>query len=132
MHVKKNVFYKGFLKTRSDTAEVRYKIYVNRLTCIMRYCEKQYYSNWLEESKNNAKETWKIIKSLLNKKSKKSYYPSEFLNNGSTISGNKIIAEYFNKFFVNIIGPSLARTITKCKLLCVLSGRIIIHKSSFG
>ena len=110
---KKNVLYKRFLKARSDAAEVRYKKYKNKLTSILRYCEKQYYSNLLEESKNNTKETWKIIKSLLNKKSKKSYYPSEFKNNGSTISGNKKIAEYFNQFFVNI-GPSLARTIPKC------------------
>ena len=112
---KKNVLYKRFSKARNNDAEVRYQKYKNKLTSILRYCEKQYYSKLLEESKNNTKETWKIIKNLLNKKSKKSYYPSEFKNNGSTISGNKKIAEYFNQFFVNI-GPSLARTIPKCNI----------------
>ena len=58
-------------------------------------------------------EIWTIIKRLLNKKSKKSYYPLEFLNNGSTISGNKKITEYFNEFFVNI-DPPLARNVPKC------------------
>ena len=132
---KKNVFYKSFLNARNDTAEVRYKKYKNKLTSILRYYEKKYYSNLLKESKNNTKETWKIIKSLLNKNSQKSYYPSEFKNNGSTISGNKNIAEYFNQFFVNI-GPSLVRTIPTCNASFVSylgdGGRIVILKSSFG
>ena len=42
-----------------------------------------------------------------------SYYSSDFKNNGSTNSGNKNTAEYFNQLCVNI-GPSLARTIPKC------------------
>ena len=111
---KKNILYKRFLKSRSEVAEVRYKSYKNKLTSILRQCEKDYYSNLLEESKQNIKETWKIINKLLNKKStKKSSYPSEFKNNGSTISGNKNIAEHFNQFFVNI-GPTLAKNIPKC------------------
>ena len=86
----------------------------NKLTSILRQCEKEYYSNLLEESKQNIKETWKIINKLLNKKStKNSSYPSEIKNNGSTISGNKNIAEHFNQFFVNI-GPTLAKSIPKC------------------
>lgn len=35
----------------------------------MRQCEKEYYSNLLEENKQNMKETWKIINTLLNKQS---------------------------------------------------------------
>ena len=64
MHVKKNILYKHFLKTRSDVAEVRYKTYKGKLTSVLRHCEKECYSN-----------------------------------NGSTISGNKNIAEHFNQFF---------------------------------
>lgn len=111
---KKNILYKRFLKSRSEVAEVSYKSYKNKLTSILRQCEKEYYSNLLEESKQNIKETWKIINKLFNKKStKNSSYPSEFKNNGSTISGNKNIAEHFNQFFVNI-GPTLAKNIPKC------------------
>ena len=68
---KKNILYKRFLKSRSGVAEVRYKSYKNKLTSILRQCEKEYYSNLLEENKQNIKETWKIINKLLNKKSTK-------------------------------------------------------------
>ena len=58
----------------------------------------------------NIKETWKIINSLINKetkpKAKETTYPTEFRSNGTTITGNKNIANCFNHFFVNI-GPSL-------------------------
>ena len=111
---KKNILYKRFLKSRSEVAEIRYKSYKNKLTSILRQCEKEYYSNLLEESKQNIKETWKIVNKLLNKKSTKNpSYSSEYKNNGSTIPGNKNIAEHFNQFFVNI-GPTLAKNILKC------------------
>ena len=49
-------------------SEIIYKTYKNKLTSILRYCEKQYYSDLLKINKNNMKETWKIINDLVNKK----------------------------------------------------------------
>ena len=65
---KKNLLYKRFLTSRCSTSEIRYKTYKNKLTSILRYCEKQYYSDLLKANKNNMKETWKIINDLLKKK----------------------------------------------------------------
>ena len=91
---KKNLLYKHFLTSRCSTSEIRYKTYKNKLTSILRYCEKQYYSDLLKANKNNMKETWKIINDLLNKKSStRSSYPTEFMKNGGIISGNMNIAE---------------------------------------
>ena len=113
MHVKKNLLYKRFLTSRSSTSEIIYKTYKNKLTSILRYCEKQYYSDLLKDNKNNIKETWKIINDLLNKKSStRSSYPTEFVENGAIISGNMNIVEHFNSFFANI-GPTLAEGIPK-------------------
>ena len=110
---KKNLLYKRFLTSRCSTSEIRYKTYKNKLTSILRYCEKQYYSDLLKANKNNMKETWKIINDLLNKKSStRSSYPTEFMKNGGIISGNMNIAEHFNSFFTNI-GPTLAEGIPK-------------------
>ena len=54
------------------------------------------------------KETWTIANDLLNTKSStRSSYPTEFMINGSIISGNINIAEQFNSVFANI-GPTLA------------------------
>ena len=59
------------------------------------------------------KETWKFINDLMNKKSStRSSYQTEFMENGSIISGNMNIAEHFNSFFANI-GPTLAEGIPK-------------------
>ena len=43
----------------------------NKLASILRQYEKEHYSNLLEESKQNIKETWKFINKVLNKQSKK-------------------------------------------------------------
>ena len=40
----KNTLYRRFLKCRSKKAEDRYKSYKNKLTGILRYCEKDYYN----------------------------------------------------------------------------------------
>ena len=110
---KKNLLYKRFLTSRSSMSEIRYKTYKNKLTSILRYCEKQYYSDLLKINKNNMKETWKIINVLVNKKSStRLSYPTEFMKNGSIISGNMNIAEHFTSFFANI-GPTLAKGIAK-------------------
>ena len=110
---KKNALYKRFLRNRNDAMEKHYKICKNRLTSLLRFCERQFYSDLLEENKTNIKGTWRVINYLLNKKSANKSYPSEFITNGVTITGNKTIAEYFNTFVVNV-GPTLARDILKC------------------
>ena len=100
------------MKRRSTASEEKYKRYKNKLTGILRYCEKQHYTELLEKNKGNIKETWKIINSLINKKTNGTTYPTEFRSNGTTITGSKNIANCFNKFFVNI-GPSLANKIPR-------------------
>ena len=58
---KKNLLHRQFLKKRTDECESKYKKYKNKLTAILRYCEKQYYTGILDYNKGNIKETWKII-----------------------------------------------------------------------
>ena len=64
---KKNLLYLKFLKKRTEECETKYKRYKNKLTAIMRYCEKEYYTDMLVVHKGNIKETWKILNSLINK-----------------------------------------------------------------
>ena len=111
---KKNLLYKEFLKTRTIVSEEKYKKYKNKLTAILRRCEKQYFTELLEINKGNMKETWKILNGLINKKSKGKQICTEFNGDESKITGDKTIANGFNNFFVNI-GPSLAKRIPKCK-----------------
>ena len=45
---KKNLLYKYFLKSRSKQSEDKYKTYKNKLTTILRKCEKNYNTKLLE------------------------------------------------------------------------------------
>ena len=65
---KKNLLYKMFLKSRSKQSEDKYKTYKNKLTTILRKCEKNYNTKLLELNKGNLKETWKLLNSIINKK----------------------------------------------------------------
>ena len=64
------------------------------------------YYTILKINKGNVKETWKIINSIINKKTKGTNISSEFDRNGKQIIGDKNIANGFNDLFTNI-GPSL-------------------------
>ena len=48
---KKNCLYKKFLQNRTNTAEMKYKAYKNKLTSVLRNCEKNYYIKLLEQEK---------------------------------------------------------------------------------
>ena len=107
---KKNLLYKYFLKSRSKQSEYKYKTYKNKLTSILRKCEKNYNTRLLELNKGNLKETWKLLNSIINKKKKTMLLGNEFEKNGEPITGNENIANGFNNYFVNV-GPSLADNI---------------------
>ena len=116
MHVERKpstIIYKEFLKTRTNVSEKKYKQYKNKLTAILRRCEKQYFTELLEINTGNMKETWKILNGLINKKTKGRQISMEFNGDDSKITGDKANANGFNNFFVNI-GPSLAKRIPKC------------------
>ena len=57
---KKNLLYREFLKKRTDECESKYKRYKNKLTSILRYCEKQYYTEILDLNKGNVKGSFHV------------------------------------------------------------------------
>ena len=105
-----NLLYKYFLKSRSKQSEDKYKTYKNKLTTILRTCEKNYNTKLLELNKGNLKETWRLLNSTINKKKKTMQIGNEFENRGEFITGDENIANGFNNYFVNV-GPSLANNI---------------------
>ena len=63
---KKNKMYKKMIKNKSFTKINYYKKYKNILTSLLRLSEKLYYSNKINNNKNNIKYTWSIINNLIN------------------------------------------------------------------
>ena len=104
------MLYKYVLNSRSKQSEDKYKTYKNKLTSILRKCEKIYNTKRLELNKGNLKETWKLLNSIINTKKKTMQVGNEFENKGESITGDEHIANWFNNYFVNV-GPSLADNI---------------------
>ena len=66
LFLKKNKYYKKWLCSRTEENLMRYKMYKNKLTCIIRASEKLYYKNKFLENKNSLKNTWSLINEFIN------------------------------------------------------------------
>ena len=76
---KKAVLYKEFLRKRTKS---RYKRYKNKLVSVLRYAEKQYFRNKLNESKDDIKRTWTIMNKIIRRGNKVNRYISDsFIHN---------------------------------------------------
>ena len=66
MRVKrKTICTKNTLNVKQCMPRINVKKYKNKLTNILRYAEKEYYSNLLEKHLNNTKRTWKVLNSVI-------------------------------------------------------------------
>ena len=72
--------------------------------------EKNHYRKLLDAQKGNIKATWKILNSIIKKKTLNSSIPDTFIKSNKKITDRKHIANGFNDFFVNV-GPNLAKGI---------------------
>ena len=108
---KKHKLYKQFLKHPSPKNEFLYKSYKNKLSHTIRIAKKVYYERKLEEAKSSAKQTWKILNEVLNKRSSNRKISCNFKLGNKELTDPKSIAEQFCKYFSNI-GPALANNIS--------------------
>ncbi len=112
---RKNKLYHKFKSSPTNHNKLLYVNYRNKLTNLIRVSKKNYFSNLLDDHKNNLKQTWKILNGLLGRDRKKSF-PDCFNINGTVTSDSKIIANGFNHFFINI-GPRLSNNIPVMNVL---------------
>lgn len=107
---KKNKLYRNFIKYGTNTAEMKYKVYKNKLVIIMRQAKKDYYNKLLDDNKNNIKGTWNILNKVMGNKTAHTALPDHFIYNNKTLYDLNEVANEFNSFFVNV-GPNLADSI---------------------
>ena len=70
----KNKLYVTSTKGRNkEEKSTQYKLYRNKFHHLLRSAERKYYHHLLIEYKNNLKKSWKVIKSVINKRN---YSPS--------------------------------------------------------
>lgn len=106
---RKNHLYKTWLKLRTESSHEKFKKYKNKLVHIIRSAEKNYYAFRFKEKEGNIKETWKIIKSMINSNIKSNDI-TEICDSSTIINDPEKIVNKFNDFFVNV-GKSLANKI---------------------
>ena len=87
-----------------------YNLFRNRVNRELKKSKKSYYKNYFEENKNNIKNTWKGIKSIINTNTSTSPKISQIKIDGKVIDNPLGIASGFNNFFVNV-GPNTERDI---------------------
>ena len=72
--------------------------------------KKKFYEYEFNKYRNDIRQTWKTIKTIINKTKQKEDFPKHFLVNNQSISNPVDIANKFNEYFVQI-GPTLANCI---------------------
>ena len=86
------------------------KMYQGYLNQCIRAAKKEYYVNEFIKYENEIGKTWGTLKGIICKNKMKSEYPRFSTDRGQQITGDKNIADNFNKYFTQI-GPSLANSI---------------------
>lgn len=107
----KNRLFRHYIRTRSENAHERFKMYRNKLSHLMKISKTKYYQEYFTFNQSNVKNTWKGIRELISLKPKASVPPSKIKKADGTVTTNvKEIANEFNNFFANI-GTKLATAI---------------------
>ena len=98
-------------KTRERTEYI--KVYVGIYNSTLKLSESWYYNEMYDSNYRNPRKLWSLTKDNLGISRLQDEIPTTiFGENNSKITGDKNIANVFNKHFVNI-GPSLSASITK-------------------
>ena len=106
---KKNRLYIAYLRKPSDKSRVKYTLYKNKLTTLVRNSKKQYFYDLFQKCKGNMKKTWNTINDVLGNK-KQNVIPNEMYSGKDKYSSREQIVQGFNSYFANI-GKKLSDSI---------------------
>ena len=104
----RNKLYKAAVTTRCSKSFDKYKKYRNKLNTLIRLSRKMYYSQRVENNKNNLNGLWKTVNDLMGKNKKDN--TNIFYDNGQQFTNPNDISNEFNTYFTNI-GQKLASKI---------------------
>ena len=102
--------YRTYFLSNNPVKIAEYKKYANKLNYLKMVSKRVYYCKQFNLHRNNLKVTWKLIGTLIKRKTKGQMSPSRIILNNKTFTNKLDIAEQFNKYFISV-GPSLASAI---------------------
>lgn len=106
---KQKMFYTHFHSNDLNKAN-EYKKYSNKLNRLLKQAKSQYFNKRFEQCKDNLKFTWKLIGTLIKRKTKSQLPISKIMRNNRTYTRRIDIANQLNEHFINV-GPNLAKQI---------------------
>ena len=99
-------YYKKIIKAKDEVIKEdyhsKYKEIRNAIVTLCRQSKKMHFQKFFLENANNAKKTWKGIKSIINVNSSMTCQPISLLVNNELITEPKDIANAFNNYFLTI------------------------------
>ena len=108
----KKKLYKRFVNDRTLFNKLKFTSYKNKLTNVIRYSKKSYYTKLFDENRHNIKETWKLLNEITGRKKDTRVKQFKINNNDDEITNDLDVAECFNNYFSSI-GNTLARHIPR-------------------
>ena len=106
---RKNTLFHKYKHKPTPESKLKYTRYRNVLTNSLRIAKKIYFAKQFAIYKDDARNTWKVINSVINPNPKHESIEKVCVDNAQLKEPSQI-SEAFNDFFVNI-GPNLARSI---------------------
>ena len=108
----KNKLYCQCLKhPNQNELKEKCKLYRKQLKSLLQMSEKKHYEDLFNQYRNNARQSWMLIKTIINKNNN-SRTCSEYFNiNGELTNEPVQIANKFNEYFINV-GPSISNSMT--------------------
>ena len=106
---KKSGLYRSWIRKPTSFNRLRYTKYRNRLKVLLQAAKRSYYSDRFKLCAGNLRQTWTLLLSTINKKTKMPL-SDHFILNGSKVTDKQMIVEEFNTFFSGV-GDDLASNI---------------------
>ena len=94
----------------NEQRAVKFKTYRNKLNNLIRKSKREYFYSEFKNTRNNIKETWKTINSIIGRRKNRSVQSTFKPEQAEKLTDPKKISDAFNTFFVDI-GPKLASKI---------------------
>ena len=98
----KNMTYRRYLKTQDNFWYDRYKYFRDLLNSLIRKSKKLYYKDYFNKHYKSSKKVWSGINDIINSRRKSSSTEIYVNDNGEIIIDQKIVANKFNDFFINV------------------------------
>ena len=104
---KKNKAFRKYMNCRNEPIKEQlnreYKVIKNEITTLTRQSKKDYYNRYFTENTNNLQKIWKGIKEIINIKTKNyTSHPTCILDNNTTITDPRKIADTFNNYYTSV------------------------------